>query len=155
MQKLTRIDFQWRSLHKVLWKKNTDTLELWTEIFSYTDAAGENPFTDLADMALRVLTLPHSNADVERIFSHMNVVKSKLRNRLSIKSLNALLTIKYGLRRNGNCCCDYKLPNEVLKNIGSLKTYESSQAHPHTSQQEVSSAAEDDETADWELANLK
>lgn len=153
---LTRIDFQWRNLHKVLWKKNTDTSELWVEISSYTDATGENPFSDLADLALTVLTLPHSNADVERIFSHMNIVKSKLRNRMSIKSLNALLTIRYGLRRNGSCCYDYKLPKEVLKSIGTLKAYESSQPQAgcsHTQPQQ--SAARDEETEDWELADLE
>ena len=153
---LTRVDFQWRNLHKVLWKKNSDTSELWAEISSYSDATGENPFSDLADLALTVLTLPHSNADVERIFSHMNIVKSKLRNRLSIKSLNALLTIRYGLRRNGSCCYDYKLPKEVLKSIGTLKAYESSQFQAgcsHTQPQQ--GAAPDEEAGDWELADLE
>lgn len=148
---LTRTEFQWRKLHYVLWKNNTDTIALWTEIASYRDATGENPFSDLAALALTVLTLPHSNADVERIFSHMNIVKSKLRNRLCIKSLNAILTIKYGLRRNEKCCYDYKLPKEVLKKIGSLRAYESSQGKPaqpgcSNTQQET-----EDNVADWDL----
>lgn len=79
-------------LHKVSWEKNADTLELRTDIFSNINAAREIRFADLAEMAFRVLTLPHSNADVQRIFNHMNVVKLKLRNRLSIKSLDVLLS---------------------------------------------------------------
>lgn len=106
----TRIDFRWKKLHFISWnhKAKASTLDLWAEIASCRDSSGENPFRDLADLALTLLSLPHSNADVERVFSHMNVVKSKLRNRMNLKSLNAILTIRYGLKRHGASCHNYK-----------------------------------------------
>lgn len=112
---LTRIDFQWRKLHHTVWTKPHDTLQLWAEVAEYKDATGENPYKDISDLALTVLSLPHSNADVERVFSHMNIVKTKLRNRMSNENLRALLAVKYGLRRVGKCCHDYKLPAAVIK----------------------------------------
>ncbi|KAG7169876.1 putative hAT family C-terminal dimerization region-containing protein 11 [Homarus americanus] len=91
---ITRIDFQWKKVHRIKWIEASDTLFLWAEM-SYRDATGEN-LTRISQLALTLLSLPHSNADVERIFSHMNIVQIKLRNRLSIRSLNAIMAIKYG-----------------------------------------------------------
>lgn len=50
----------------------------------YRDAAGENPFKKLSDFVLKLLSLPFSNADVERVFSTMNFVKNKTRNRMKL-----------------------------------------------------------------------
>jgi len=47
----------------------------------------------------------------------MNVVKTKLRNRMGPKLLDSILTIRYGLKRNGKCCADYELSENLLKNI--------------------------------------
>ncbi|CAB1415722.1 unnamed protein product, partial [Pleuronectes platessa] len=41
---------------------------------------------------------PHSNAGVERLFSQMSVVKSKLRNRMSLQTLKSILCVGYGLK---------------------------------------------------------
>lgn len=41
-------------------------------------------FGELVDLAISALTLPRSNAGIERIFSVMNIVKNKLRNRMEI-----------------------------------------------------------------------
>lgn len=37
----------------------------------------QHVYKDLADFALSFLVLPHFNAEVERVFSEMNTVKSK------------------------------------------------------------------------------
>lgn len=156
---LTRIDFQWRKLHTLQWTQTSDTIGLWAEIASYRDATGENPFKELSDLALTILSLPHSNADVERVFSQMGIVKSNMRNRLAIKSLNAVLTIKYGLRRHGKSCHDYKLPESVLRKIGSVEAYQTS-SQPSTSSQSDQGAetfTEEDqgEIIEWDLADLQ
>jgi len=67
--------------------------------------------------------LRYSNAQVERIFSQLNLVKNKTRNRMSVEMTNAILTIRFGLKRNNKCCYDYILPPEVLRKIGSKKAY--------------------------------
>ena len=77
---------------------------------------------------MTVLSLPHSNADVERLFSQVGIVKTKLRNRMRISTLNSILAIKYGLKRHGQCCYQYELPRDVVKKIGSLEAYENEDA---------------------------
>lgn len=99
---LTRVVFQWRNRYEVLPKNNANVLELMVEVSTYTDATGENPFSDVAELTLTTLSLSHSNVKLERIFSHTDFSKSKLRNRLSIKSLNAFNGISYCYMLNIN-----------------------------------------------------
>ena len=44
---------------------------------------------------------------------------------MSLKLLNAVLTIKFLLIRVGKCCSTYDLPSHVLKEIGTLAAYQS------------------------------
>ena len=44
-----------------------------------------------------LLVLPHSNADNERIFSQINLIKSKTRNKLHTQTVSSLLTTKDGI----------------------------------------------------------
>uniref|UniRef100_A0A0L8HJX3 HAT C-terminal dimerisation domain-containing protein n=1 Tax=Octopus bimaculoides TaxID=37653 RepID=A0A0L8HJX3_OCTBM len=72
----------------------------WLEVLEYKDATGGNPFRDIADFAINLLTLPNSNAEVEQLFSSMGVMKSKLKNKMHLP----MLSIKYGQKRCGKCC---------------------------------------------------
>ena len=56
-------------------KDNTEAF--WSEVGEYKDASGCNPFLELFQCAISALILPHSNAEIERVFSAMNYVKSK------------------------------------------------------------------------------
>lgn len=58
----------------------------------------------------------------------MNIVKSKLSNRLNISSVNAILAVRSGLRRVGKSCNTYDLPKEVIKQIGTMATYTSTES---------------------------
>ena len=89
----------------------------------YKDGHCANPFHELAEFALKILIIPHSNADVKRIFSQLSVTKSKLPNKMSTDTVNALLHIKYGLKRHGKCCCNCTYPLEILRKIGHIKSY--------------------------------
>lgn len=122
---ISQVEFQWDNLRSINWKETKDTEKFWTEVINYRDSSGESPFKHLNDLALKVLCLPHSNADIERIFSQMNLVKTKLRNKMKLSLLNNILHIRFGVKRTGSCCNDFVLPNEVLKSIGTLKVYES------------------------------
>ena len=73
--------------------------------------------------AVSVLSLPNSNAEVERLFSQMSVVKCKLRNRMSLQTLNSILYVRYGLRLSGEACYEYKLPDNVLQLFGTSAAY--------------------------------
>ena len=52
---------------------------------------GTNDFPFLTKLAKAFLDLPYSNADVKRSFSKMGLNKTKLRNKLSVETMNASL----------------------------------------------------------------
>lgn len=47
------------------------------------------------------------------LLAQMSVVKSKLRNQMSLKSLNSILYIWYGLKLSAEACYDHQLPDNV------------------------------------------
>ena len=79
----------------------------------------------MAKIPRAFLTIPHSNADIERIFSQMNVVKTKLNNGMKSDWLNVVFTVKYGLKRNNKICAKHIIPNDVIKTVGKSKLYSS------------------------------
>lgn len=87
-------------MRHVKWFCTDTTNGFWAEVGSYRDAHGVNPFAELATLAMTVLSLPFSNAVVERCFSDMSIVKSKRRNRLKIYTLNTLISARNVLRRH-------------------------------------------------------
>lgn len=71
-----------------------DIIKFWSCIWNIKNGAGHHIFQDLAKFVLSALSLPLSNAVVERMFSVLNVVKTKLRNKLEMEMLEALLRIR-------------------------------------------------------------
>ena len=105
------------------WRNNNDTELFWSEVYQYKDANGYNTFKELSDTVISTLILPNSNAKVKIIFSAMNNVKSKLRNKMELPLLSFILTIKFGLTRHNKCCHSYKLSYQTLEAIGTLSAY--------------------------------
>lgn len=120
---IDKVNHQWNNLTNIKWIEHTNTAKFWKEVDDYVDASGINPFNDLCKLSKHILVLPWSNADVERLFSQMNIVKTKLRNRMGPKLLDSILTIRSGLKRSKVCCADYKIPEEVLINISNSSYY--------------------------------
>lgn len=117
------IEQQYSSINFVRWENTTDTVKFWSEVWRYRDASGENPFKEICEFALGVLILPFSNADVERVFSTLNIVKNKFRNKMSTIMVNAILSVRYGLKRYDKCCKDYVLPQDIINKIGTKECY--------------------------------
>ncbi|KAL3198940.1 hypothetical protein MRX96_001517 [Rhipicephalus microplus] len=86
-------------------------------------ACSENPFAELAGFAMSMLVLPYSNAEVERRFSQLNILKSKLKNKLKPETTNAILIVRAGLKRHQKSCFDYEHPAAVVSAIGTSATY--------------------------------
>ena len=99
-EKLGAMEVQWAKLPLIDWKTvcmgtiPKRSHEFWPAVFTYEDAGGTPVFSDLALYVLRVLSLPTSNAVVERVFSIMNSVKTKARNRMLMSLLDAILRIR-------------------------------------------------------------
>ncbi|XP_011859099.1 PREDICTED: uncharacterized protein LOC105556611, partial [Vollenhovia emeryi] len=114
---------EYHNINFVKWINISNTTLFWAEVNAYRDAGGNNPFGNLAKFVLELLSLPWSNADVEQTFSHLNLVKSKIRNRMQISTLNAILNIRYGLSRHNKCCHNYEIPNSYIRLIGTNVAY--------------------------------
>ncbi|KAE9524063.1 hypothetical protein AGLY_015544 [Aphis glycines] len=105
---IEKIDLQWRNIVFQKWEKTKSAVEFWSEVNNFTDAGGNNPFEDFAALVLTILSLPWSNAACERIFSQMNIVKSKSRNRMKSPMLISLLHIR---------------SDSIVKSIGTMNVY--------------------------------
>ncbi|MGH0132796.1 UNVERIFIED_CONTAM: hypothetical protein FKN15_049877, partial [Acipenser sinensis] len=132
-----RIVTQWRNVHFTRWENTPQTVAVWAEV---CDAGNANPFADLCSLAIVVLSLPHSNAEVERLFSMMNIVKSNLRNRMGVNTLNAILRVTMGLKLFGECCCTYNLPDSITKLTGTTAAYSFKKKQPFHSTEQVESS---------------
>lgn len=100
-----------------------DTETFWSKIFSFEGGEGIFPYRPLAKYALSCLTMPISNAFVERIFSHVTYVKNKQRNRMSTGVLKAIIRIRTSLVLKGKCCQDLVISNEMLKRFNTRTMY--------------------------------
>lgn len=103
------MESQWQALGAIPMREicmnpeenNIDTIDIyyfWACVLDCFNSIGESPFKELALFALRCLTLPVSNAVVERIFSYMNCIKTKGRNKLQLQMLDALLRLRVHLK---------------------------------------------------------
>jgi hypothetical protein len=79
-----------------------------------TNASGDPIFKELSEFALCLLSLPISNAVVERIFSIMNTAKTKIRNRMGQRMLVVLIRIKTHNAEKKVCCSTFVLTNFML-----------------------------------------
>jgi hypothetical protein len=95
--------------------QNVDAVSFWLDIYDKKDAAGNGRFKNIALFALNLLCLPFSNASVERVFSAMALVKTKLRNRLLCETVDLVLAVRYGLKLLGTTPARFEAPGSMLK----------------------------------------
>lgn len=112
---------QWQTIILQEWAHTEDTVKFWAEVQQSRDAAGNCPYKELFQVTTIVMSIPHSNADIERVFSLMNVIKTELRNTLNIKTINAILMIRTGLTAVHSNCYSYDLPVDVLEGLAHPK----------------------------------
>lgn len=96
---IEKIDLQWKKINLISWKNTKSAPEFWIEVDVFKDAANNNPLKELATLALNALCIPWLNAACERVFSQMNLIKTKLRNRMKSQLLVSLLHIRSGLKK--------------------------------------------------------
>ncbi|CAH0403162.1 unnamed protein product [Chilo suppressalis] len=118
---------QYRNIGEHDWENKDDTIKFWCEVLKYKDAAGNNLYQEHGKLAKIFLSLPHSYAyicvDVERVFSSMNIIKTKNRNKMGLKTMTSILHIRWGLKRLKESCCSHKVPTEIIKKCGSSLKY--------------------------------
>ena len=61
---LSSIENGWRMIHLMKCQNVESTIEFWNEVKLYKDATNLNPFEALTNLAIKLLSLPYSNAEV-------------------------------------------------------------------------------------------
>ena len=124
--KISEIESQWRQILTMDWNNifggelpTTGSL-FWTKAVTVKNAGGESVLKDLAHFALKAYSLPISNALVERVFSTVTSVKTKLRNRMGLELLTSILRIKTSLQQKGICCSSFEPTKSMLNYDSSI-----------------------------------
>ncbi|XP_068205452.1 general transcription factor II-I repeat domain-containing protein 2-like [Palaemon carinicauda] len=112
---------------EMLKKKNNE--EFWVYLSQLKNYSDEFVFKNLAYLAKLVLTLPHSNAETERIFSMMGDAKTKKRNKMGPELLDSILFINSNLKSKGeNCLYLAKGINEDYLSFHNVQMYDFKQS---------------------------
>ena len=132
--KLSAMENQYRMLLTIDWQEvfgdtgiPIDGSKFWIKAMNVKDAGGEQILKDLALFALKVYSTPISNAVVERVFSRVTSVKTKLRNRMGFELLSSILRIKTHVELNGGCCLSFQPTPAMLhfdSSMYNMKNYE-------------------------------
>ena len=86
---------------------------IWAYLKTVKHADNSLVFKKLADVDLLVLTLPHSNAEEERVFSLVTKNKTKFRPNLSLDgTLSSIITVKLA---SSTPCSKFESGKEVLE----------------------------------------
>lgn len=120
---LPNIHLERQKLLKSTLATNTkvDFNDFW-QIVSHQENGMEQPmFPLIIKLVDHIATLPHSSANVERIFSIINLNKTKTRTRLSTSTLVGMIYTK-SMIRNSNCY-DFKIDQSLVKNMTTNNMY--------------------------------
>lgn len=101
---MQKIDDEWRLYCQCFLElpesilKESEIDVFWHKIATFTDVAGNHKFKYVGNFVLDVLVLPHSNATCERKFSKINLIKTKIRNKLCSKTISGLVLASEGVK---------------------------------------------------------
>jgi len=107
---------EWNFLHIKQWSQLSAPEEFWAEVLKYQNSADQQ-IGNIAKFALAMLCLPFSNAVVERAFSIINIIKNKLRNRMAVKTADAILRLRFNMPQGG--CVNFQPTINMLKKFNS------------------------------------
>ncbi|XP_050516405.1 uncharacterized protein LOC126891268 [Diabrotica virgifera virgifera] len=115
------IDNEWLALRNFVIDfkdEYNDICEFWKYIASIkTPDHNGLRFSNLTNFVFNLLTLPVSSATVERVFSVVNLNKTKQRNRLKTSTLTAILHTKSLVNKNKAICSNFLIPKEMIKKL--------------------------------------
>ena len=104
ISKLRQLDNEWRKLSFTTLAFDSEGMKpevFWGRLGKISNGVGTLQFHTLSAFMGSLLCLPHANVDVERLFSSVNLIKT--RNRMHTKTVGALLKVKRGIAKAGGC----------------------------------------------------
>ena len=99
--------------------------QFWVQVRETKSGDNEPMYPHLSAFMLNLLCLPHSSATVERVFSSINRMKTKLRNRLSSNTIGSILHTKRLISDKN--CYDFELPKAMVKRMNNQMYKQNSQ----------------------------
>ena len=96
-----------------------DALQFWAAVQSFKDVTGSYSYRSSVIYALACLSTPVSNALVERVFSHINVIKTDKRNKMGLKMIEATTRLRTTVIGNNKGCKDFAVTREMLQKFNS------------------------------------
>ena len=119
----SQADVEWRQLSlEGQFEEEKDVAQFWKKQLMLKSQAGELKYPNLAKVVGCCLSLPHSNASVERIFSNLRRIKTEIRSSLKSTSLVSLLYTKSGLKRKGIKSHQLTLDDQLRKDLETVKS---------------------------------
>lgn len=106
-------------------------VKFWEEVLTDDESTDSSisRFSNILKFALAALSLPFSNASVERAFSVMGLVETKLRDRLFLKTVDAVMLVHLMLLwRNENCVTFTPMDSMLEKFNLSMYNFEAPQS---------------------------
>ncbi|XP_043268500.1 uncharacterized protein [Venturia canescens] len=114
---------EWNQLQNKSWPNTVNSVEFYSAVFVDYDSAGQKRFENIAKFSMALLTLPISNASVERAFSTYNVIKNKLRNKLSLEVLQSIMMVRFTLQRQSGSCVKF-VPSARMLEMFNVSMYD-------------------------------
>lgn len=93
---------------------NENICNFWLKVSQLKNELNELMFPDISRIVTGILSIPHSSANVERVFSIQNIIKTKERNKLHCKTLSNLIQTKDLLKSSNTCCFNLNVCNKLL-----------------------------------------
>lgn len=116
---LNELDSEWRILRHTDVKKCDDVVDFWRSVKLLKKGNDQDMFPNLNKLVTFLFTLPHSSAATERIFSAINLNKTKSRNRLSTDILSGLSYSKNLLNSRNKSCYNFDVEPGMIKKFNS------------------------------------
>ncbi|XP_031348207.1 uncharacterized protein LOC116174429 [Photinus pyralis] len=121
---LQRIDSEWRLLRNTEEISNfsNDVMTFWLEVQTLKRGDDTLVFKNLVNFVFQMLTLPHSSANVERVFSLIHILKTKQRNKLSTETISGLLLTKALIGRDE--CYSFNIDGKLISGMTNSNLYQ-------------------------------
>lgn len=120
-----KLDDQWRRLPFTRFSSDiieeTEPNKFWAKVGIFNESGEtESEYYLLFKFSLEVLSLPHSNADSERLFNKISRVKTKSKNKLITETVAATLGTNELISNSSDTkgfCSTFKPPSSMLSRI--------------------------------------
>lgn len=112
------LDFEYRILGETEELKkyaNSDNIvEFWANVDCIKNGINKKMFPNITLVAKCIMSLPHSSAAAERVFSQLKVIKTKIRNKLLVPTCESLLHAKDMLRVQNKKCYEWVPTSNIV-----------------------------------------